>query len=96
MHSVDKISWGYGDKPPHSCVAVGGRQRPNNSGNIWDHIEVHYMYDHGSRGFLGQRQIPVCHNENNDYIIGTKGRAQIAGGLLGAAGTVGSFMNPVG
>ncbi len=82
VHSVDKISWLFGDKPPHSCVAVGGRQKPNNSGNIWDHIEVNYMYDNGSRGFLGQRQIPGCHNENNDYILGTKGRAHIAGGLL--------------
>ena len=82
VHSVDKISWVFGDKPPHSCVAVGGRQRPNNSGNIWDHIEVNYMYKDGSRGILGQRQIPGCHNENNDYILGTKGRAQIAGGLL--------------
>ncbi|SVD15211.1 uncharacterized protein METZ01_LOCUS368065, partial [marine metagenome] len=82
VHSVDKISWLFGDKPPHSCVAVGGRQRPNNSGNIWDHIEVNYVFDGGARGFLGQRQIPGCHGENNDYILGTKGRAQIGGGLI--------------
>ena len=82
VHSVDKISWMFGDKPPHSCVAVGGRQRPNNSGNIWDHIEVNYVFDGGARGFMGQRQIPGCHGENNDYILGTKGRAQIGGGLI--------------
>ncbi len=82
VHSVDKISWVFGDVPPHSCVAVGGRQRPNNSGNIWDHIEVNYVFERGARGHLGQRQIPGCHGENNDYILGTKGRAQIAGGLI--------------
>ena len=82
VHSVDKISWVFGDKPPHSCVAVGGRQRPNNSGNIWDHIEVNYLFENGARGHLGQRQIPGCHGENNDYILGTKGRAQIGGGLI--------------
>ena len=31
---------------------------------------------------MGQRQIPGCHGENNDYILGTKGRAQIGGGLI--------------
>jgi predicted dehydrogenase len=82
VHSVDKISWVFGDKPPHSCVAVGGRQRPNNSGNIWDHIEVNYLFEGGARGHLGQRQIPGCHGETNDYILGTKGRAQIGGGLI--------------
>ena len=82
VHSVDKISWVFGDKPPHSCVAVGGRQRPNNSGNIWDHIEVNYLFEDGARGHLGQRQIPGCHGETNDYILGTKGRAQIGGGLI--------------
>ena len=82
VHSVDKISWLFGDVPPHSCVAVGGRQKPNNSGNIWDHIEVNYLFERGARGFLGQRQIPGCHGENNDYIHGTKGRAQIGGGLI--------------
>ena len=29
VHSVDKISWLFGDEPPRSAVAVGGRQRPN-------------------------------------------------------------------
>ncbi len=82
VHSVDKVSWVFGDVPPHSCVAVGGRQRPNNSGNIWDHIEVNYVFERGARGHLGQRQIPGCHGENADYILGTKGRAQIAGGLI--------------
>ena len=80
VHSVDKISWLFGDEPPRSAVAVGGRQRPNNSGNIWDHIEVNYLFENGARGFLGQRQIPGCHGENNDYIYGTKGRATIARG----------------
>ncbi len=82
VHSVDKISWVMGDKPPTSAVAVGGRQRNNHSGNIWDHIEVNYLFANGVRGFLGQRQVPGCHGENNDYILGSKGRAQISGALV--------------
>jgi len=80
IHSVDKISWVMGDEPPESCVAVGGRQIPNNSGNIFDHIEVNYLYKGGVRGFMGCRQQKHCHNENNDYVIGSKGLGEIKGG----------------
>ena len=80
VHSVDKVGWAMKDKPPLSCVAVGGRQIPNHSGNIFDHFEINYLYDEGVRGYLGCRQQRGCHNENNDYLIGTEGRAEIAGG----------------
>ncbi len=80
IHSVDKIAWVMNDVPPLSCVAVGGRQIPNNSGNIFDHFEVNYLYEGGVRGFLGCRQQKHCHNENNDYVIGAKGIGEIKGG----------------
>ena len=41
-HSVDKILWAFGDKPPARCTANGGRVNPNNEGNIFDHIDVFY------------------------------------------------------
>ena len=44
IHTVDKIAWAFKDKPPVSCVAVGGRQIPNGIGNIYDHFEVNYLY----------------------------------------------------
>ena len=34
------------------------------------------------RAFLGCRQIENCHNENSDYIIGTKGQATIGRGPM--------------
>jgi|TARA_B110000495_G_scaffold202101_1_gene221243 predicted dehydrogenase len=80
VHSVDKLGWAMKDQPPVSCVAVGGRQIPNNSGNIFDHFEINYLYDEGVRSYLGCRQQRGCHNENNDYLLGTEGRAEIAGG----------------
>ena len=64
VHSVDKIAWVMRDKPPVSCTAVGGRGIPNNSGNIFDHIEVNYSYPEGVRAFMAQRQQRRCHNEN--------------------------------
>jgi predicted dehydrogenase len=78
VHSIDKIAWTMRDKPPVSCTAVGGRGIPNNSGNIFDHIEVNYSYPKGVRAFMAQRQQRRCHNENSDYLLGTKGRGEIA------------------
>lgn len=77
VHSVDKIAWAMRDRPPESCVAVGGRQIPAHDGNIFDHFEVNYLYPNGVRAFVGCRQIAGCYRENADYILGSKGRATI-------------------
>ena len=82
VHSTDKIAWAMGDKPPESCVGVGGRQIPANDGNIFDHFEVNYLYPDGVRAFLACRQITGCHRENSDYILGTKGRLTIGRGVV--------------
>ncbi len=82
VHSVDKVAWAMKDKPPVSCVAVGGRQVPAHGGNIYDHFEINYLYPNQVRAFLGCRQIVGCYNENSDYILGTKGAATIGRGPL--------------
>lgn len=78
-HSVDKIAWAMGDVPPLRAVATGGRQIPNNEGNIYDHIDVFYEYANGVRAFMAQRQISGCHNDNSDYLMGATGTATIRG-----------------
>lgn len=80
IHTVDLLQWAMKDATPLRCTAVGGRQIPAHGGNIFDHIEINYEWDGGVRGFLAQRQIPGCHNENSLYIHGTKGTATIRGG----------------
>ena len=82
VHTVDKVAWAFRDQPPVSCVAVGGRQIPAHGGNIYDHMEVNYLYPKNVRAFVGQRQIEGCYNENSDYISGTKGIAIIGRGPL--------------
>jgi predicted dehydrogenase len=72
-HSVDKILWAMKDTPPARCVATGGRVLPNNEGNIYDHIDVFYEWPDGTRATMAQRQIPCPHNDNSDYLAGTKG-----------------------
>lgn len=79
IHTVDWLAWTMNDVPAASCTAVGGRQIPAHGGNIYDHIEVNYQWESGARGFLAQRQIAGCHNENNLYVYGTKGTANITG-----------------
>ena len=80
VHSADKIAWAMNDKPPVSCVGVGGRQIPSNGGNIYDHFEVNYVYENDVRCFLANRQIEGCYNENADYILGTDGVCTIGRG----------------
>jgi myo-inositol 2-dehydrogenase/D-chiro-inositol 1-dehydrogenase len=79
IHTVDWLAWTMQDVPAESCTAVGGRQIPAHGGNIYDHIEVNYLWESGTRGFLAQRQIAGCYNENNLYVYGTKGTATITG-----------------
>lgn len=77
IHTVDWLAWVYKDVPPESVVAVGGRQIPAYGGNIYDHIEVNYEWAGGERGYVAQRQIPNCFNENGLYVLGSKGIGRI-------------------
>lgn len=80
VHTVDWLAWVMRDQPPESCTAVGGRQIAAHGGNIYDHIEVNYLWPGDVRGFLAQRQINGCYNENGLSVIGEKGIAQIKPG----------------
>jgi len=78
VHAVDWIGWSKQDKPPVSCTAVGGRQIPSPGGNIFDHIEVNYLWEDNTRGFIAQRQINGCDSDNSCFILGSKGRGEIS------------------
>jgi predicted dehydrogenase len=78
-HSVDKVAWAMEDQPPVKAVAVGGRQIPNNQGNIFDHMFVVYEFPNDVRAFVGQRQVGDCYSENSDYLMGSAGFGKIPG-----------------
>ena len=44
---------------------------------------MNFVWANDARAFLAQRQTPSCHNENNLYVLGSKGSGQ-----LGPRGTV--------
>ena len=78
-HSVDKVAWALKDQSPLSAVAVGGRQTPNNQGDIFDHMFVVYEFPDDVRAFVGQRQTGNTYTDNSDYLMGTAGIGKIQG-----------------
>lgn len=81
IHSVDKMSWAFGDVDPISATGVGGRQQriEPEYGHIYDHFSIAYEYPDNARGFIACRQQSGCYNENADHIIGTDGVLQLNG-----------------
>jgi predicted dehydrogenase len=78
-HSVDKIAWALKDQNPIKAVAVGGRQTPNNQGNIFDHMFVVYEFPDEVRAFMGQRQVGNTYTDNSDYLMGSAGFGKVPG-----------------
>jgi predicted dehydrogenase len=80
IHSLDKMMWAMKDVPPKKCVGTGGRQvrtDPALFGNIFDHHSVAYEWDNGLKLFAYCRQQDGCAQEVSDFVIGTKGIADI-------------------
>ncbi len=79
VHSLDKAMWLMGDEPPKKCFGLGGRQVRNEPkwGNIYDHHAVCYEWDSGVKCFAYTRQMRGCPGEVEDYVYGTKGKAQV-------------------
>jgi predicted dehydrogenase len=79
IHSLDKGMWLMNDEPPVSCYGTGGRQvrvEPQ-WGNVYDHFACVYEWKNGVKMFSHARQMAGCMNDTEDYVVGTRGRAQI-------------------
>jgi predicted dehydrogenase len=79
IHSLDKAMWLMGDQPPQSCFGLGGRQVRTDPayGNIFDHHAVCYEWENGVKTFAYTRQMKSCFGQTEDFVLGTKGRAQV-------------------
>jgi predicted dehydrogenase len=84
VHGIDTMAWATGDKPPVRCWAVGGRQSRTDAryGNIWDHFSVVYEYPNNVRGYHHCRHWVHTPNQVKDYILGSKGMADVFGNAL--------------
>ena len=74
IHNLDVVNWAKG-KHPVRAHGIGGRQVRTDGafGHIFDHHGVHYEYDDGTWMFSQCRQIPKCHNQVSEHLIGTEG-----------------------
>lgn len=86
IHTVDKISWAFGDAPPASAQGMGGRQQrvEEKYGNGWDHFSIVYDYGDQQRAFMMCRQQAGCWGDVSDYVYGTKGVLQKRSGTMAA------------
>jgi predicted dehydrogenase len=84
VHGIDTMAWATGDKPPIRCWGVGGRQSRTDAkyGNIWDHFSVVYEYPNNVRGYHHCRHWVHTPNQTKDYILGSKGMADVFGNSL--------------
>jgi myo-inositol 2-dehydrogenase / D-chiro-inositol 1-dehydrogenase len=78
-HNFDKAAWVFNGQYPVSATGVGGRAVRTNPkyGHIYDHFAVALEYASGAKLFSYCRQMPGCQNDVSDYVIGTKGTAQM-------------------
>ena len=79
VHSLDKGIWAFGDVPPLDGWSIGARTVRNNpkTGDIYDQIYSTFNFPNGRRLYAASRQINGCHSETHDYIMGTKGYANV-------------------
>jgi myo-inositol 2-dehydrogenase/D-chiro-inositol 1-dehydrogenase len=79
IHNIDVVQWAIG-KPPVAAVGLGGRQQRVDPayGHIYDHFAIDFEYPGGVQVLSMARQIPGCHNDISEHVIGTKGRGDLA------------------
>jgi len=79
IHSLDKMAWAMGNRYPTKAYGLGGRQSRTSPkfGHIFDHHAVVFEYPNGVKLFSYCRQQDNTPVDVNDYVMGTKGTANI-------------------
>jgi predicted dehydrogenase len=87
IHTLDVMAWIKKDLYPVKCHSLGGRQKRTDAkfGTVYDHFATVYEWADGTKGFSYCRQQNGCFRNVDEYVIGTKGRADVfAGRITGA------------
>ena len=83
VHNVDTMNWIMGG-PPESAYGSGGRfTRPDDS-EMWDNVEVDFVYPGNRMCSFMCRQIPGTRGDNSNVIYGSEGICTIYGANRGA------------
>ncbi|MFK8111600.1 MAG: Gfo/Idh/MocA family protein [Rubripirellula sp.] len=83
VHNIDTMNWIMGG-PPESAFGSGGRfTRPDGS-EMWDNMEVDYLYPGNRMVSFMCRQIPGAASNNSNVVYGSNGICTIYGANKGA------------
>jgi len=76
VHNLDIVNWALGAHPV-KCIGMGGRQvrTAPEYGDVYDHFAVEYEYPDGVRIEYMGAQIDGMTVRNDQWFVGTKGRA---------------------
>ena len=79
IHSLDKMLWVMGNKPPVKAWASGGRtvRTDEKFGNIYDHFNTVFEWENGVKGFSSCRQWENASTAVYDNAYGTTGVAKV-------------------
>jgi len=83
VHNIDVINW-VKNAYPVRAQGMGGRQvrKGKDYGQIYDHHAVEFEYADGSRCYSYCRHMRGCWNKVAEYVVGTKGKADVSGGRI--------------
>jgi predicted dehydrogenase len=88
VHNLDVCNW-VKNAHPVTAQGQGGRQvriGPD-FGDIFDHHFVEFTYDDGSQMFSQCRHMTGCWASVAEYVIGSKGKADVSKGLIEVRGS---------
>lgn len=79
VHSIDLMSWAFGDVLPLKAEGTGGRQSRTEGkfGNVYDHFAVVFHYPDDKKGFHFSRQQHGCSRAYGLDILASKGKCNI-------------------
>lgn len=63
IHTVDGMMWSMDDKTPLAAFGSGGRAQRRDDGDVWDHYDVYFEYEHSVMGHISCRQWVGSHSE---------------------------------
>ncbi len=95
VHNLDVCNWIKGTHPV-TAQGQGGRQLRIGPmyGDIYDHHYVEFTYEDGSQLFSQCRHMTGCWNKVAEYVIGSKGKAEVNTGRIEAGANAWRYRGP--
>lgn len=73
IHTVDLMTWTFGEIMPIAAIGSGGRTQLKEQGDVWDHYQIQYELPDKKYGNISSRQWSNCFADVSDKIFCEKG-----------------------